>query len=108
MSEIKLLEKNFNMYGNSFIIEYIIDGVKYVYDIRLKFNSIKLEVAGYGVKTGKQREFRYGKIDGLTYRGLDKEARKEYELNYYKENIPAQVVNLAFEECIKSITYDKF
>lgn len=106
--EVKLIEKKFGQHSNSVVIEYKDGGIKKVYDIRVKFNDMKVFIEGYGIKLGLQRSFKYMDIDSYEYRLLNTEDRKVYEEEFYKTNIPKEVANLALEEFVKSIEIQKF
>lgn len=106
--DFKIIDKSFGEYTNSIIIEGKIDGVKTIYDIRVKFDKMKIYVDSYGIKTGRQREFRYPKLDNMEYRKASIEERGLLTREFYKENIPSEVSNLALEEFSKSIIIDTF
>lgn len=107
--EFEVIDKYFGEYTNSIYIRGIVEGKKMNYDIQVKFRGMKICVDGVGVKTSRQREYKYiNASDNYSYRKLDFDERKEYMKNYYLKNIPKEVLNLALETFYKEISIENF
>gem|GEM_PF-5629549 len=104
----EVIETSFGEHFNSVKIEDIDRGMRLVYDIRIRFDKMKVYVDSYGIKIGRQREFRYPKLDDKEYRSASMEERKLLVRKFHEENIPSEVLNLAMNEFLKAITVDSF
>ena len=102
--ELKVIDKSFGVHSNSIFIESIEEGIKTIYDIRVGFDGMKVEVKGFGLKTSRQRNYRYPSCtDDWDYRKLNTKERKVFERNFISNSVPKDVLNLAVYEFVKEI-----
>lgn len=83
------------------------DGAKL--EIRVSLIDGKFSIKDVGVKTGRQRNFRYVEDkarDDYSYRMLDMEERRKYMMNKILNECPVKLLNEALEEAWHSIKPD--